>query len=294
MSPSKTNEINNDRIKPWINNALSNNFLYGDGKPHWSDAVSQPEAVKERNKLCRFLFKHAFVKSELRRIAQRVECCSPDDRCQRGVCPECGRALQRFLVSECQPLLVRKSVCVASIIDSQMSNRGDLSHFSASGLINRVKTLLRANGVELAVGGIDFSFNQDERRTFRSHWCGHLWLLLPSCNRELWEPALRKANPASDTTPRPVKVLEWDGHNKALAYAFKTTFKRRISVNKKKRSVGRSGRNTSGQDLRVSERIPLYQYLDSVGLHSRVFLLGARPTMTDQGISIVKLNFKNQ
>jgi hypothetical protein len=294
MSPSKTNEINNNRIKPWINNALSNSFLYGDGKPHWSNSVSQSDAVKERNKLCRFLFKHAFVKPELRNIAERIEYCSPNDRCKRGVCPECGRALQRFFVSECQPLLAEKAICIASIIDSQMSNREDLSHFSASGLINRVKTILRKNGVHLAAGGIDFSFNQDGRGAFRSHWCAHLWLILPSCNRDRWEPVLRKANPASDTTPRPVKIAEWDGHNEALAYALKTTFKRRVSVNKKKRSVGRSGRNTSEQDLRVSERIPLYQYLDSVGLHSRVFLLGARPTMTDRGISIVKLDSENQ
>jgi hypothetical protein len=294
MSPSKTNEINNNRIKPWINNALSNNFLYKDGKPNWSNAVSQSGAVKERNKLCRFLLKHAFVKPELRSIAERVECCSPDDRCKRGVCPECGRALQRFFVSECQPLLAEKAICIASIIDSQMSNREDLSKFSASGLINRVKTILRKNGVRLAVGGIDFSFNQDGRGAFRSHWCAHLWLILPSCNRELWEPALRKANPASDTTPHPIKIEAWDGRREALAYALKTTFKRRVSVFKKKALGGRLKRNTSEQDLRVSELIPLYQYLDSIGLHSRVFLLGARPTMTDRGISIVKLNFRNQ
>jgi len=59
--------------------------------------------------------------------------------------------------------------------------------------------------------------------------------------------------------------MKWDGRNEALAYALKTTFKRRVSVYQMK--SGTRCRNTSEQDLRVSERIPLYQYLNSVGLH---------------------------
>ena len=84
--------------------------------------------------------------------------------------------------------------------------------------------------------------------------------------------------------------MKWDGRNEGLAYALKTTFKRRVTVYQKRRSVKVPQRNTSEQDLRVAERIPLYQYLDSVGLHARVVLLGARPTMTERGFSFVKLN----
>jgi hypothetical protein len=171
-----------------------------------------------------------------------------------------------------------------------MSNREELSQFSASGLINRVKSILRKNGVKLAAGGIDLSYNQDEIGMFEPHWCAHLWLILPDSNRSFWEPALRTANPPSEAVPRPVKIMKWDGRDEALAYALKTTFKRRVSVHRKKSSGVAPQRNTSEQDLRVAEQIPLYQYLDSVGLHARVLLLGARPTMTDHGFSIVKLD----
>jgi hypothetical protein len=109
-----------------------------------------------------------------------------------------------------------------------------------------------------------------------------------------WQARLTLANPASEAVPRPIKVLNWDGRNEGLAYALKTTFKRRVSVHQNRRSSDALQRNTSEQDLRVAERIPLYQYLDSVGLHARVLLLGARPTLTDQGFSIVKLDGGNQ
>jgi hypothetical protein len=171
-----------------------------------------------------------------------------------------------------------------------MSNREELSQFSATGLINRVRSILRRNGVELAAGGIDLSYNQDKSGMFESHWCAHLWLILPDRGRYSWVPALRKANPPNEAVPRPVKIMHWDGRNEGLAYALKTTFKRRESVHQPRRSGVVPRRNTSEQDLRVAERIPLYEYLDSVGLHARVFLLGARPTMTDHGFSIVKLD----
>jgi len=168
MSPTRTALKNVGVVKPWVKNALSSKLLYADGEPKWPDSPSQSEAVDERQKLSRFLVKHAFVKQELSCIAQKLKYCSANSRCHCAACPECGRALQRFFVSECQPLFARKSVCVASIIDSKMSCQKDISQLSLSGLINRVRTLLRRNGVNLAAGGIDFSFNQDGIVAFQS------------------------------------------------------------------------------------------------------------------------------
>jgi hypothetical protein len=293
MSPTRTNPMTGHSDKPWVRNALSNEQLYKDGEPSWPDSVSRSEAKLERTRLFRFLMKYAHVQSDLREIAEKLTHCSPNNRCNCAVCPECGRAFQRFFVSQCKPLFASESVCVASIIDSKQSIRQELSQFSASGLINRTKSIFRKNGVDLAAGGIDLSYNQNASGLFDPHWCAHLWLILPHSNRELWESALRAANPASEAVPRPIKILKWDGRNEALAYALKATFKRRVSV-KGRRSDTTPQRNTSEQDLRVAERIPLYQYLDSIGLHARVFLLGARPTMTDHGFSIVKLEGANQ
>jgi hypothetical protein len=283
----------NSSIKAWVNSALSNELLYGEGEPRWTHSVNKSVAEQERVKLIRFLAKHASTKPDLNNIAEKLIYCSPGHRCYCAVCPECGRAFQRFFVSECQTLFIKGSLCVASIIDSKQSIRQELSRFSASGLINRTKSIFCKNGVDFAAGGIDFSFNEDEIGTVGSHWCAHLWVILPDRNRCRWEPALRLANPASEAVLRPIKINTYDGRNEALAYALKTTFKRRISVHQERRIGNIQQRNTSEQDLRVAERIPLYTYLDSIGLHARVFLLGARPTMTERGFSFVKLKAKS-
>ena len=154
MSPTRPISKNADVVKPWVKRALSNKLLYADGEPHWSDAVNASEAKRERIKIARFLVKHAFVEPELRCIAEKLKYCNANSRCHCAACPECGRALQRFFVSECQPLFANEFACVASIIDSKMSNQDELSQFSASGLINRVKSTLRKGGVKLAAGGM--------------------------------------------------------------------------------------------------------------------------------------------
>jgi hypothetical protein len=286
--PSRISETH-EPTRPWVANVLTSNTLYGDKGPSWHNATTSLQARSERERLCRFLFKHSFVKPQLRLMAQLIADCRPNNRCLRGSCPECGRAFQRYSVSECESLLRGRHAMVASVIDSRISARNDLSELSTASLINRTKRCLKKNGVDLAVGGVDFSFNEDQRGQFRSHWSSHLWLILPSRNQDRWEPALRAQNPPSEATPTPVMVLDWDQRNNALAYSLKTTFYRRISVYEQKQSRAKPTRNTNYQDLRVAEKIPLYCYLDAIGLQSRLFLLGARPTATDRGIRLVEL-----
>ncbi len=285
MSPIR-GDHGRDVPSRWVHNVLSTELCYRDGQPSWPKALSQAEASADRSKAVRFMSKHAFARPELREIAERLQFCSPRNRCCSAACPECGRALQRFFVFECRKLVRPDNFCVVSVIDSKMSNRPALPTVSMRGLINRTRSILRKSGVNLAVGGVDLSFNEDESRRFESHWCAHLWFLLSNENRQIWESRLRDANPANTEAPRPVKIQRWDGRSEALAYALKSEFKRRVTVHSKGR------RNTSEQELRVAERMALYQYLNSVGLHERVLLLGARPTMTELGTSIVKLNLR--
>ncbi len=210
----------------WVRNVLSTELRYRDGQPNWPNALNQAEAIVARSKAVRFLSKHAFVRPELHEIAERLKFCMPGDRCLSAACPECSRALQRFFVFECQKLLRPESSCVVSVIDSKMSNRLQLSKVSMRGLVNRTRSILRESEVALAVGGIDLSFNEDQIGRFESHWCAHLWFLLPSEKRQKWEGGLRDANPSNDEAPRPVKIQKWDGRSEALAYALKSEFKR--------------------------------------------------------------------
>jgi hypothetical protein len=287
MSRIKTDERTNEP-SAWVRNALSTELRYRDGGPHWPRAIRQAEAILNRTKTARFLSKHAFTRPELREVAERLTFCTPRDRCLSAACPECCRALQRFFVLECQKLLKPQSTCVASVIDSTMSNRPTLSQVSLGGLVNRTRSILRRCGVTFAAGGVDLSFNEANNGQFDPHWCAHLWFLLPSAKRQEWESALRSSNPSGEVSPRPVRVQKWDGRDEALAYALKSDFHRRVTL------YSNGQRNTSEQELRVAERMDLYPYLNSVGLHARVFLLGVRPTMTEHGVSFVQLKLGNQ
>jgi hypothetical protein len=94
---------------------------------------------------------------------------------------------------------------------------------------------------------------------------------------------------------RPLLLKPFDGNLRGLAYLYKTNFKRRVSYLQKKTRNGKTRAciNTSEQTLRVNERMQLHGFLARHGLASRVFLLGARPTRTDEGISIVKIGRKS-
>jgi hypothetical protein len=158
----------------------------------------------------------------------------------------------------------------------------------------KAKRLLRDAGVCFAFGGVDLSYNQDGRSP--DAWALQLWLIVPSDNREAWEPRLRALYPSTDRIKRPIKIQPFDGNLAGIAYALKTEFQRRVNFTQKKwaNGVKRICSNTSDQPLRVAERLELYPFLESVELSARVFLLGARPTRTEQGISIVKLGRKSR
>jgi len=52
-----------------------------------------------------------------------------------------------------------------------------LHRFSIENLHRRLKTLLGNAGVEIALGGIDFSFNTHKDLLYGPHWCPHAFLI---------------------------------------------------------------------------------------------------------------------
>jgi hypothetical protein len=282
-------------IRPWVVEAVLDIGLFGDGKPQWTNAETTMEATEEWVRRYRFLKKHARKGQPVGPIADRLKDCGPEERCLSGACPYCVRAFQRFFVSEAKRLLKAESpgligVSAVSIVLPGCPE-GQLEQLSIKPLQDSVKKVLKTSGVKLALGGLDLSFNEDQEHRFKPHWAPQLWLLLPASKSHRWEPALRAKFPTSDVVPRPVKIQLWDRDLSALGYALKTRFHRRVSYEQEKpyRDETRICRNTRSLPLRAKERLELYQFLDQVGLARRVFLLGARPTRTDDGISIVRL-----
>jgi hypothetical protein len=160
---------------------------------------------------------------------------------------------------------------------------------SLESMQRNTKRLLRNAGVQFAFGGIDLSFNQDGENS--DAWAFQLWLIVPTSFPEVWSQRLRNLYTRNDRIKRPILIKPFDGNLEGLAYALKTDFQRRVNYTQEKVVNGekRICQNTSNQPLRVAERLKLYPFLDRVGLSARIFLLGARPTRTESGISIVKL-----
>jgi hypothetical protein len=283
-------------ISPLVAEALKNNDLYRDGEPDWTNGETSLEATVEWERRYHFFKKHGRREPTVALIADRLSECSPEKRCLSGACPPCGRAFQRFFVGEGKRLLEAEApgligVSAVSLVLAPLLPEGQLGQLSIKPLHDSVKKVLRANGVKLALGGLDLSFNEHREHRFKPHWAPQLWLLVPASNRHRWEPALRAMCLASDVVPRPLKLLRWDMDLAALGYALKTRFQRRVSY-EHERPYGdgtRACRNTRSLPLRAKERLELYRFLDQAGLAARVLLLGARPTRTEAGISIVRL-----
>jgi hypothetical protein len=83
---------------------LSDEALYGDGPPQWSQGKSKKpcksasEADAERTKLIKVLCKRRHISTYTLDVARRLYNCRPETRCLSGACPCCVRAFQRWLV----------------------------------------------------------------------------------------------------------------------------------------------------------------------------------------------------
>jgi len=300
-------------VKTWIAEALSDERYYCDSPPHWNGAETSLQAFDRHKRIERFLVKRfnnrkSVLDSNCGKVAVRLGSCHPYARCFSGACPDCNRALQRYFVAETANLLKgdftsSKEVSALSLVNGfwRYLEQADLNELQSD-----AKSLLRKVGIRYAMGGVDLSYNQEGRSA--GYWCGQIWAFVFSDDLdwadqlrghhrrmvllEKYSFQLRELLPYS--TKRPVMVKPYDGNPDGAAYALKSTFNRRVSYVQEKvvDGVTRTCRNTSNQPLRVAERVELYPFLNQQGLASRIFLMGIRPTRTDQGISLVKLRSK--
>lgn len=260
----------------WLKRILSSERWFGEGIPRWTSLANSAEAKEERLKRVRVLRKHG-----ANELASALAACAPQARCLSGACPECGRAFQRAFVSKAARILAPHQLFDAvSIIGRSFRFAGNLHQLSAEAFLKRLSRRLRNSGVKLAVGGIDFSFNEYPTKNRRSRWVPQFWLLMDNTNRSRWEKHLRAAYRPTSLVPRPLKIIAWDGNAAALGYALKTNFARRITTRSKRFARGefRVCQNTKYEKLRSAERAELFVYLDEIGLEGRLVLFGVEKT----------------
>ena len=254
----------------WVQTALSNRKLFGDGLPHWKSLPSRLDALQERAARVRLFRKHGAP-----RLAFKLAACVITNPCGSGACPVCTRALQRHFTSEAFPLLQPDSeFATVSLVPNSPFSLGALSQLPILEFTDSVAERLVRSKISFCIGGIDFSFNESRRGDFSPHWSPHVWLLTNKFNRVRWETRLRQHFMRSRATPRPVKIQDWDGNSAAIGYSLKYKFNRRISTLGRRSQDARVCKVTNYDRLRSHERFELYSYLHKIGLGSRILLMG--------------------
>ena len=261
----------NPPLSEWLVRSLANERWFGDGQPQWDHLPTSAQTKTERIKRSRLLKKHGSAQ-----LGTLLANCAPHARCFSGCCPECGRALQRFVAAQCEKLLVpSKEYDAVSVVGRTHRRLGRLHTLSVYKFQRYLRRALRKGHAGIAVGGLDLSFNEFPRTKQVSRWVPQFWLLIHNANRARWENVLRKKYPARALVPRPIKIQSWDGNIAAAGYALKTSFIRRRTIQTGRYARGEylACQNTTHDRLRAAERVELFRYLHKIGLEARIVLL---------------------
>lgn len=244
--------------------------FYGDGGPKWKSQPTSAEAISERNSRVRLFRKHS-----ANYLVEKLTACQPEQRCFSGACPECTRAVQRFFVRRVYRSLTPSSdFSLVSLIPNMTAQVGALDRLSIAEFRRDIASKLAESRLSFAFGGIDFSLNEHQDGKFDPYWAPHVWLVVSNVMYERWSVLLSAVFPKSRTILRPMRIQAWNGKRRALGYALKYNFDRRISYTTARSYLNgvRECRNTRKDKLRSSERFELYSYLDQISIGSRIFL----------------------
>lgn len=247
-----------------------NEHFYGDGGPKWKSQPTCDDAIDERVRRARLFRKH-----DAHYLAEKLAACQLEQRCLSGACPECCRATQRLFVRRIYSSLTPSSnYSLVSLIPPVSAELGALDRLSIADFRRDIASRLSQSRLSFAFGGIDFSLNEHEQGKFHPHWSPHVWLVVSNFMFARWSVLLSGAFPRIESVPRPIRIQAWDGARRALGYALKYSFPRRISYTASRpyKNGIRKCQNTRNDELRSSERFELYSYLDQISLGSRVFL----------------------
>jgi hypothetical protein len=302
-------------VSPRTRDILKDERWYGNGAPQWlvgkaqNPAQTASEAHDQRLKLVTRLLRHG---PETHAVADRLNACTPRSRCMSGACPECSRAFCRWFVTSAETCLndLGTSISVLSLVHADLAvpvNELTADHLQAAK--RKIRTILTKAGISTFIGGTDISANEhhpsiintnnaaehDQRAhdgDVHHHWQVQAWVFADANEVTYAERSLRKLFPRTESTPRPVKILAWNGDLGALGYALKNTFARRVRYRREVSTDGlRHGCwNTRDRPLRTEQQAELVMVLDRVGHHARLHLAGCRIVHTAAGPRIRMIN----
>jgi hypothetical protein len=261
----------------------------------WKGEPTKQHVEQEKVRRTRFLFKKGKTNPQALLTAKRLSACEPGNRCCSGACPECCRLYQRWFVRQSKRLISgikasdRRLVSITIVSVAASAKPGELHRRVAENVQRQLKYALDETDIDVAIGGLDFSYNEDYEGEYQPFWCPHFYLITGTKDRKALKKQLRKLFKRSNGVFKPVMITSFQNNPKRRSYALKTDFRRRIGYYQKKR--GKDGkshkrRNTRKDRLRAAERLELYIYLDQNGLAGRTIFRGCKPIT---GTSKVKI-----
>jgi len=143
--------------------------------PLWKKEPTAEFTHEERLRRIKFLRKHSNTDPKAEAVADRLESCEPDQRCLSGACPECGRLFQRWFVRRSKKFIAKRNsrpkhelVAVSIVPSSPAAGPGQLLTVDVVNLQRRLKYALKKADLDVALGAIDFSFNEDHEQKYLS------------------------------------------------------------------------------------------------------------------------------
>jgi hypothetical protein len=291
-------------VRPWIAGAIAGEDEAFD-KQLWSGERTREDDDSERRKRIKLLRKYHQSDPAAVMVANRLDACDSGSRGMSGACPECGHLLQRWFVrnskrfiSKCIDNSDNDLVALSIVPVNPTATLGHLVSVSIDNCHRRLKYALQAANIEVGLGGIDFSMNEDRKRKYKPFWGPHYYLITSTQNKSKLKRILRHFfRKKRKEIPRPIKVASFENKAFRRSYALKMIFFRRIGYDAVK--ISRSGkkrecRNTSRDKLRSKERFELFIYLNKIGLASRVIFVGATPISDASGVSVARRRSRNR
>jgi hypothetical protein len=282
-------------VSPLIARALQDETYYGDGPPTWPKARSSKNAKRIRKRYAKRLRRFARQFPEAKALAKLLARCKPARRCMSGACPECGRAFQRWFVSQVEALTDNADTedlnSISIVFSNHRTAEDKLAALDTTGMKRSFsETSKDADGLKFVTGAIDLSLNDDRQKKQGIAWQPQLYAIA-NADVETLSKVLRETYSPTKTAPRPVQLKKCDGSTKVISYAFKTDFVRRIAY---RTEIGPPERrrkcwHTRKVSLRASEHVRAMLWMHKIGLAGRLFLRGVRMTRTGNGVGLVQI-----
>jgi hypothetical protein len=228
------------RKRRLISRLANAEYLFGDGPPQWLQgpslkaAETGAEADQRRKQLVKVLRRHGRLIEGTEELATKLQNCNPCSRGFSGACPSCSRAFQRLLVKGIAAYVCDKPEkwIVASVIPAGIrpADRALATADLFGRLRRRLSSALHSAGIDEAIGGFDISLNEHRDGAFKPHWRPHAWIFIKSADVEPLRAELRSLFPKKAPVRLPIVLKKFDGNLRAIAYAFKTEFLRRVTI----------------------------------------------------------------